>query len=148
MLAASPAHAGRATYTMAVQAQVMNGCTVNALPLVFNIPVPTNGNVDSSTTVKIACTPNTPFTIDIDRGLHANGVNRRVFNAALNAYISYDIFKDPPRSNVWGTGSARNVTGNSGPTGIVVLPVYGRVASSKSLKAGGYNDTLTVTINF
>ena len=148
MLTASPAYAGRATYTMPVQAQVINGCTVNALPLIFNVPVPTNLNVDSSTTVTIACTPNIPFTLDIDNGLYANGINRRVFNAAANAYISYDVYKDPPRSQVWGTGGAKNVTGNSGATGIVVMPVYGRLASSARLKAGNYRDTLTVTINF
>ena len=148
MLAAAPAHAGRATYTMPVRAQVINGCTVNVLPLVFNIPVPTNLNVDALTTITIACTPNIPFTLDIDTGLYANGINRRVFNAAVNAYINYDVYKDPPRSQVWGTGGAKNVAGNSGITGVVVLPVYGRVASSKTLKAGSYRDTLTVTISF
>lgn len=148
MLASVPAHAGRATYTMPVRAQVINGCTVNALPLIFLIPVPTNANVDSTTSISIACTPNIPFTLDIDNGLYANGNNRRVFNAAANAYINYDIYKDPPRSNVWGTGQAKNFSGNSGATGRLTIPVYGRVASSKNLKAGSYRDTLTVTINF
>ncbi|MFM5885436.1 MAG: spore coat U domain-containing protein [Novosphingobium sp.] len=148
MLAATPAHAGRATYTMPVRAQVINGCTVNALPLIFTVPVPTNLNVDSSTTISIACTPNIPFTLDIDNGLYANGINRRVFNATANAFINYDVYKDPPRSQVWGTGGAKNLTGNSGITGLVVLPVYGRLASSRNLKAGNYSDTLTVTISF
>lgn len=148
MLAATPAHAGRATYTMPVRAQVINGCTVNALPLIFTVPVPTNANVDSSTSITIACTPNIPFTLDIDTGLYANGINRRVFNATANAFINYDVYKDPPRSQVWGTGGSKNLAGNSGATGLVVLPVYGRLASSRNLKAGNYRDTLTVTISF
>lgn len=148
VLAANPAHAGRATYTMPATATIINGCTVNALPLIFNVPNPTNANVDSSTTVTLSCTPNIPFTLDIDNGLHANGINRRVFNAAANAYINYDVYRDPPRSQVWGTGQAKNISGNSGLTGVVVLPVYGRLASSSRLKAGNYTDTLTVTINF
>lgn len=148
LVAAVPAHAGKATYTMPVRATVINGCTVSALPLVFMVPVPTNLNVDSSTTVTVACTPNIPFTVDIDTGLYANGINRRVFNAAASAYINYDVYRDPPRSQVWGTGGAKNVTGNSGITGVVVLPVYGRLASSTKLKAGNYSDTLTVTISF
>ncbi|MDE2410597.1 MAG: spore coat protein U domain-containing protein [Sphingomonadales bacterium] len=148
MLAATPAYAGRTTYTVPVSVTVLSGCTVVALPLVFNIPVPINGNVDSATSIAVRCTPNTAFVLDIDNGLHANGVNRRVFNATANAFIKYDIFKDPPHSNVWGTGSAKNLSGNSGPTGLVTYPVYGRVSSSTNLKAGGYTDTLTVTINF
>jgi spore coat protein U-like protein len=104
--------------------------------------------VDSATTVPIACTPNIPFTLDIDQGLYDNGINRRVFNASANAFINYDVYKDPPRSQVWGTGGAKNVTGNSGATGIVVLPVYGRLASSARLKAGNYRGTLTETIGF
>ena len=148
LLAAAPAHAGRTTYTMPASATIINGCTVNALPLIFNVPVPTNLNVDSSTTITIACTPNIAFTLDIDTGLYGTGINRRVFNAAANAYINYDVYKDPPRSQVWGTGGSKNLAGNSGITGVVILPVYGRLASSSKLKAGNYRDTLTVTISF
>lgn len=148
-LAASPcAAAGRATNQFRVSVNPISSCTVSATPLTFLIPVPTNTNVDSTSTIAVKCPPNTAFTIDIDTGLHANGINRRVYNAGYNAYINYDIYKDPPRSAVWGTGGAKNVAGNSGATGIVLQTVYGRVASVKTLKSGSYRDTLTVTITF
>ncbi|MDP3675171.1 MAG: spore coat U domain-containing protein [Novosphingobium sp.] len=140
--------AGRATSQIAVSVRPISSCTVVASPLIFMIPVPTNTNVDSTSSISIKCPPNTAFTVDIDTGLYPNGINRRVFNAAANAYINYDVYKDPPRSAVWGTGGARNVGGNSGLTGISLMTVYGRVASVKTLKAGGYNDTLTVTVTF
>jgi spore coat protein U-like protein len=147
---ATPAYAasGRATNQMPVSVSPLSSCTVVATPMIFLIPVPTNANVDSTSTITIACPRNTAFTVDIDTGLYPNGINRRVFNAAANAYINYDVYKDPPRSAVWGTGGARNVGGNSGATGTALLTVYGRVASVKTLKAGGYNDTLTVTVTF
>ena len=146
-LAASPcAAAGRATNQFRVSVNPISSCTISAAPMIFLIPVPTNLNVDATSTITIKCPPNTAFTIDIDTGLHNNGINRRVYNAGYNAYINYDIYKDPPRSAVWGTGGARNVAGNSGLTGISLMPVYGRVASVKTLKSGSYNDTLTVTI--
>ncbi len=148
LVAAAPAHAGKATYAMPVSASVVNGCTINALPLVFMVPVPTNLNVDATTALTVRCSPQVPFTVDIDAGLHANGINRRVRNAAANAYINYDVYRDPPRSQVWGTGQAKNVSLNSGLTGLVVIPVYGRLASSTRLQAGNYTDTLTVTITF
>jgi spore coat protein U-like protein len=148
-LAASPcAAAGRATNQFQVSVNPVSNCTVSAAPLIFLIPVPTNLNVDSTSTITIKCPPNTAYTVDIDRGLYANGINRRVYNAGYNAYINYDVYKDPPRSAVWGTGGARNVGGNSGLTGISLLTVYGRVNSVKTLKSGSYTDTLTVTVTF
>ena len=148
-LAASPcAAAGRATNQFRVSVSPINSCTVSATPLIFLIPVPTNLNVDATATIAIKCPPNIAFTIDIDTGLYSNGINRRVYNAGYNAYINYDVYKDPPRSAVWGTGGVKNVAGNSGPTGIALRTVYGRVASVKTLKSGSYRDTLTVTITF
>lgn len=149
LLSATPCFAaGKATNQFKVSVSPINSCTVVAAPLIFLIPVPTNANVDSTTTITVKCPPLTAFTVDIDTGLHPNGINRRVYNASANAYINYDVYKDPPRSAVWGTGGARNVPGNSGLLGTSILTVYGRVASVKTLKAGGYTDTLTVTITF
>ena len=148
-LAASPcAAAGRATSQVRVSVNPVSSCTVSAAPLIFLIPVPTNLNVDATSTITVKCPRNTAFVIDIDTGLYSNGINRRVYNAAYNAYINYDVYKDPPRSAVWGTGGAKNQAGNSGLTGIALIPVYGRVASVKTLKSGSYNDTLTVTVTF
>ena len=148
-LAASPcAAAGRATNQFRVSVNPIASCTVSAAPLIFLIPVPTNINVDATSTITVKCPRNTAFTIDIDTGLYANGINRRVYNAGFNAYINYDVYKDPPRSAVWGTGGAKNVAGNSGLTGTVLIPVYGRVASVKTLKSGSYRDTLTITVTF
>ena len=140
------AAAGRATNEIPVSVSPTNNCTVSAQPLVFVIPVPVDGDVDANSLITIRCPPLTAFTVDIDRGLYPQGINRRVYNATANAYLSYDVFKDPPRSQVWGTGALRNVPGNSGLLGVALLPVYGRLASTRSVRAGGYNDTLTVTV--
>ena len=148
-LAASPcAAAGQATNQFQATVSPISSCTVSATPLSFFIPVPTNLNVDSTSTITIKCPPQIAFTVDIDTGLYSNGINRRVYNAGYNAYINYDVYKDPPRSAVWGTGGAKTVPGNSGLTGISLLTVYGRVAAVKTLKPGSYTDTLTVTLTF
>ena len=148
-LVASPcAAAGRATNQFQASVSPISSCSVSAAPLIFLIPVPTNINVDSTSTITVKCPPQTAFTIDIDTGLYSNGINRRVFNPGYNAYINYDVYKDPPRSAIWGTGGVKNVAGNSGLTGVALLTVYGRVASVKTLQSGSYNDTLTVTVTF
>lgn len=147
-LVASPCAAGLATNQFQASVNPISSCSVSAAPLIFLIPVPTNTNVDATSTITVKCPPLTAFTVDIDTGLYSNGINRRVFNAAYNAYINYDVYKDPPRSAIWGTGGAKSVPGNSGLTGLALLVVYGRVASVKTLQSGSYNDTLTVTVAF
>jgi spore coat protein U-like protein len=152
MALAAPAHAagtGKATVQMQVSANVIAGCTVSAMPMAFVvIPPYVNANVDSTANILLRCAPNTPYTIDIDGGLYAQGINRRVFSAAANAYLTYDVFRDPPKSQVWGSGSAKNLTGNSGATGLMVHTVYGRLNEKANMKAGSYQDTLTVTVSF
>src|SRR5688572_7155261 len=100
---------------MPVSVTVFSGCSLRARPLMFVLPaVVSNNPLDATTTVTVKCTPNTDFTVDIDNGLHNNGINRRMRSAALNAFVAYDVYRDAPRTNVWGTGQLKNVTGNSG----------------------------------
>ncbi len=147
-LSGSPSAAAKATYTMPVSVDVLAGCTVSAAPLVFLMPVPANRDIDSTSTITVRCNPNLAYTIDIDNGLHAQGNNRRVRHANLNAFLTYDIYKDPPRSQVWGRGNTRNLAGNSGSAGVVAYPVYGRLNGKAGTVAGNYSDLLTVTVNF
>lgn len=148
-LAASPcAAAKRATNQFRVSVNPVSSCTVGATPLVFVVPLPVNANFDSTALLSVKCPPNTAYVIDIDNGLNPQGVNRRVFNAVANDYLTYDVYKDPPRSQVWGKGNLKNVSGNSGLTGLFVYTVYGRLNAKSNMKAGGYRDTLTITVTF
>lgn len=148
MAAAAPAQAGQATQTLPVSATVLNSCTVTAQPLVWTVNVPTNADIDITGSVAVRCPPNTAFLVEMDNGLHAAGNNRRVRNVTLNAHIRYGVFKNPARTQAWRTGAAGGLSGNSGATGTTVLPVYARLQSSNNLRAGGYTDTITVTITF
>lgn len=147
-LSAQPSLANQATYTMPVSVNVTPGCTVSAAPLIFLMLVPTNANIDSTSTITVSCSPDLDYTIDLDFGLHPQGTNRRVYNADANAFMTYEIYKDPPRSQVWGRGNTRNLAGNSGITGTTVYPVYGRLQARANASAGGYTDLVTVTLNF
>ncbi len=131
-------------------ARVISGCTVAATPLSWTVLVPTNSDIDNTATVTVRCNPNTAFTVDINTGLNSPGGSgqRRVRNVTLNAFIKYEVYRNAARSQVWGTGAGQNYSGNSGATGTVVIPAYGRLNSVNSLRAGGYTDTLTVTVNF
>jgi spore coat protein U-like protein len=149
--ASSPAFAGQATNTLPVRVQVYTGCSLVTRPLTFDATgiVGTNP-IDATTTITVRCTPNTDFDVDIDTGLYANGAsaNRRMFSASTNSYVSYDVFRDSPRSNVWGRGKTRNVAGNSGSGAPLDIVLYGRVQNTGKIVAGDYKDTLLVTLNF
>lgn len=145
---AAPGLADRATYTMPVSLSIVDGCTVSAAPLVFAMPVPTNQDFDSTSSITVRCNPNLAFTLNIDNGLHAQGNNRRVYNASANDHLNYTIHQTPPPTQVWGRGNTRNLAGNSGPTGIVVYPVYGRLKGEAGAAPGNYSDLLTISIDF
>lgn len=149
-LAASPCVAqGRATNQFPVSVNVVSGCTVVATPMVFFVPVPANVNVASTATLTLQCSPNVAYVIDIDTGLNSQGATtRRVANAAQTQFLTYDIYKDPPRSQVWGRGNLKNVAGNSGASGVVVYTLYGLLNAKSTMTAGSYRDTLTITVTF
>lgn len=146
---AAPAHAGRTTNEMPVSVTVYSGCSLKTRPLMFVLPANvSNSPLDATTTITVKCTPNTNFSVDIDNGLHNNGIVRRMHSAELDAYVSYDVYRDAPRTNVWGTGQLKNVTGNSGTGAPLDLSIFGRIPQPKNIKAGDYRDTLIVTLNF
>ncbi len=146
--AAAPAFAGEATNTLPVAVRVFTGCSLVTRPLTFDARVITGTTIDSTTTITVRCTPNTNFSVDIDKGLWANGINRRMFSSQANAYLTYDVYRDSPRTNVWGTGQLKNVVGNSGSGLPLEILIYGRVTKPNNIKAGDYTDTLLVTLNF
>lgn len=147
----TPALAGQSTNTLPVAVTVATGCSLVTRPLTFDATGITGTNpIDATTSVTVRCTPNTDFDIDIDTGLYANGnsANRRMYSASTNSFVAYDVYRDSPRSNVWGRGKTRNVAGNSGSGAPIDFVLYGRVQNTGKIVAGDYIDTLTVTLNF
>lgn len=137
------------TSTIRAAIKVFSGCSLETRPLMFVVPNTTvNVAVDATTTVTVKCTPNTSFTVDIDTGLHGNGINRRMYSPVANAYVSYDVYRDSPRTSVWGTGKLKNISGNSGTGAPLVITLFGRIPISGKIKAGDYADRLTVTLNY
>ena len=149
VVAAAPANARQTTNTLQARVTVFTGCSLVTRPMTFVVPnLTVSTAVDTTTTLTIKCTPNTNFTVDIDKGLYANGINRRMYSPAANAYVTYDVYRDGPRTNVWGTGQLKNVTGNSGTGAPLTLTLFGRIPASGKIKAGDYADRLVVTVTY
>lgn len=143
------ASAGQTTSSTTATVKIFTGCSLQARPLTFDASTSTGSNpIDAMTTITIRCTPNTNFTVDIDKGLYPKGVNRQMRSVLTGSFITYDVYRDSPRSNVWGTGQLKNVSGNSGSGAPLDILIYGRVPKNQTIQSGDYKDTLVVTLNF
>lgn len=131
-----------------VSAQVVDGCSVAAQPLIFGVAPGTTGAVRSTTQIRLACTPGIPYDVAIDHGRNPNGVNRRMLNATTGDYLRYRIFSDPAYSRVWSDKRNETIAGNSGAAGTASLTVYGEIPQLGAISSGTYRDTVTVTVNF
>jgi len=133
---------------MPVSVNVYQGCSLKTRPMTFVLPtVVTNDTLDTTSTITIKCSPNTDYVIDLDDGLHFKGNARRMLDPAVG-YVTYEVYRDSPRTKVWRKGTFDGVTGNSGTGAPIDFVLYGRVTNASRIKSGGYKDTLTVTLNF
>jgi spore coat protein U-like protein len=151
LAAGTPALAGTTTNTLPVRLKVTDGCSLQTSDLMFVSQTPIIGLIiDSTATLTVKCTPNTAYTVDIDDGLQPQGNNKRQMVSAGGARIPYNVYFDAARSasRVWGKGTGKNYVGNSGTGATQLIPVYGRVVLAALIPAGGYKDTLVVTLNF
>lgn len=149
-LSATPAMAGTSTGSMPVLATVLEACTITATPMLFGNVSPGSGNIDTSATVALVCTPNADFDILMGNGSNASSGQRRLANTGASEFISYGLFQDSAYTQSWGSTIGTNtLSGTAGALGVVSYPVYGRIPSSAApVSAGAYSDTVTVTVNF
>ena len=148
---ATVANAGASSGTMAVSANVLNNCTIVALPMAFGASITNVGtsNIDTTATLTLACTPNASFYVSMDNGANAASGARRMKGAVLGEYLPYEIYTSATRSQRWGQSSGVDTVAGTAPTGIATLTAYGRIASGASaVSADAYTDSVTVTVNF
>jgi len=143
---------GSLTQPITITAIVSAECTVSTVSITFGAydPVVTNAAtpLDSTGTVNVYCTTGTLATVSLDLGSHFTGTTRRMLSGAAN-FMTYEVYKDAGRTVVWnstntnsGTSTSKTIPINNGFT------AYGRVPSGQDIPAGGYNDTVLVTVNY
>ncbi|HLJ73439.1 MAG TPA: spore coat U domain-containing protein, partial [Thermoanaerobaculia bacterium] len=143
---------GSLTQPITITATVSAECTVSTVSITFGAydPVVTNAAtpLDSTGTVNVYCTTGTLATVSLDLGSHFTGTTRRMLSGAAN-FMTYEIYKDAGRTVVWnstntnsGTSTSKTIPINSG------FIAYGRIPAGQDIPAGGYNDTVLVTVNY
>jgi len=150
LCSAPAAHAATTTTTFPVSATVLTACSVSALPLTFGNYDPTSATpLDATTTLSVLCTVGTSFTVGLNAGAASGATvtTRKMVNGANT--LNYALFRETGRTNNWGnTPGTDTPPSTTAPVLPTALTVYGRVAAGQNVPAGGYADTVTVTVNY
>ena len=146
--------AAQAMGNLSVTASVTQSCRVKTTsPVAFGSydPLDTNSStgsdLDGSGSVTVACTKGYIPTIGLNLGLNATGSTRRM--KVGSEYLSYELYKESGRTNVWGNSGADLFTPGAAPgsTG-TAYDVFGRVPKGQDAAVGSFTDTVTVTVNY
>jgi spore coat protein U-like protein len=117
---------------------------------------------DSVGTVTVTCqyvpkgATQVNYRVTISNGMNGTSPTTRRLGAGT-ARMNYNVFADPARSQVWGTGTGGTVIASGsmtiGPgvgngTRTMTHSVYGRIPQLQDAVPGAYNDTLIVTLTY
>jgi spore coat protein U-like protein len=132
-----------------VTTTVVKRCTVTSTDVAFGSydPVAANSTapLDGTGSLVVTCTRGTPATIGIDAG--TNG-SRRMTNGTAS-FLTYELYKDTGRTQVWGdTGAAAATVPPAPSIAPRTITVYGRVPQTQDVTPGSYLDQVVATINF
>lgn len=143
-----PAVAATATATLTISANVISSCTVTNGTLAFGPYSPTaTGNVDQSGTFTVACTKGTGATVGLGEGNNPLSGARRMINGT--EYLTYELYKEGARTNVWGDAGGGLVTLANAPSNAAqTLTVYGRIPPGQDVSVGDFGDSVQITVTY
>ncbi|WP_320198831.1 Csu type fimbrial protein [Agrobacterium sp. rho-13.3] len=129
-----------------VTAAVEPTCIVTAQPINFGGHGVLNTIVDATGSISLTCTTNLAYSIALNGGLSNSPPASRQMVLAGSS-ITYGLYRDLARSNVWGSGTGQIATGTGTGT-LQTLAVYGRVPVQSTPAPGIYSDTVVVTVSY
>ncbi|SAL01122.1 secreted pili protein involved in motility and biofilm formation [Caballeronia calidae] len=148
---ASPsAFAGSKTATFDVTLTVENDCSMAANPLNFGSTGILDKNLDQSGNLSVSCTKGTPYNVALDAGSASGSTvsQRKMSNAAGDASVSFNLYRDAARTQLWGMTTDTDTVSGTGTGGEQTHTVYGRVPTQDTPAPGAYSSTITATVVF
>lgn len=150
-LAATPGAVRAETLSNTAEARlrVDTSCRVFTEPLAFGTVNLFSGQVDATAAIRLSCGPAVAYSVAIDNGQNFNAGRRRMFSGTggFFNYVTYQIYRNAARTQVWGATAGNVATGVTPVDGEVTLTAYGRVPNTIVLPRA-YVDTVTVTVTF
>ena len=135
--------------TFQVTATTVGACLANVTNVAFGtVTTPVNSNIDTGTgTLNVNCSAGVPFTINFSLGAGATCAARKMSAGADT--LTYNLYTDSTRANVWGDGTAScpGFAGNG--SGLQqALTIYGRIPPQTGVAQNSFSDTVQATVNF
>lgn len=145
LLFANSAMADTATTSFNVTATVLSSCNVTATDLVFGNYDPTDGDLDSTSTITTTCTSGTTYAIALGQG---QNTSRQMKLASGSDLLDYELYQPGGYTTVWGDVGGATVAQTS-TTGVPVdYTVNGRITGGQYVTAGAYSDEILVTVTY
>jgi spore coat protein U-like protein len=121
-------------------------CTINTTSVVaFGVYDPSSGTpTDSTGAITYTCTTTALVTLSTGG---SGTYNPRSLSSGANT-ITYNLYADAARTQVWGDFSAGTTLRIAGAGTNVVLSVFGRIPTAQNPNPGSYSDTIVVTFFF
>ncbi len=141
--------AGTDSDSFTVTATVTNSCDIDANDLAFGSYDPVSSTpLDAATTLTLICTNGAAYDIAMDAGSGAGAsvTTRKMTNSGN--LLNYSIYRNAGRTNVWGTTSGSNTVTGTGTGSTQTINIYGRIGINQTAPAGGYTDTVIVTVTY
>ncbi|MGN7958145.1 Csu type fimbrial protein [Agrobacterium tumefaciens] len=129
-----------------VTAAVAPTCIISAENINFGSHGVLNTAVDATGAINLTCTTSLNYSVALNGGLsNSPPAARKMVQAG--ASITYGLYRDANRTNVWGSAAGEIATG-TGTGSLQTLTVYGRVPAQNTPAPGNYSDTVVVTVNY
>jgi spore coat protein U-like protein len=140
-------------------------CSITAVSISFGVYDPVAPAPDDSTgTVTVTCrivgqgAQRVSYTVTLSNGLNATTPTARQM-ASGTRRLGYNVYTDPARSQVWGSGTGGTViasgsmtvgpgVGNGNGSLSVTHTLYGRIPQLQDAVPGSYADTLLLTLTY
>ena len=124
----------------------------------FEFPIRTTP-VDSSGVFVVTCTrtggpPDTDITVGLGPGANSGSIQNRQLRSVSGAdVLSYNLYTDPSRLQVWGdTEGVNTVTQTirlaNKTSGSLNFNIYARIDALQDVRAGSYSDSILITVSF
>ena len=107
--------------------------------------------LDATGGIDITCDSGAPFVLRLDPGQNSwGGFNPRKQKAILALdTISYNLYRDAARVEVWGNGTSSTFVRQGVGTGAQEnFIIYGRVPGGQIIPGGLYTDAVSVTVEW
>lgn len=143
-LAATASSSFQVNLTIQGECKVQSASNVN-----FGSHGVIDSNIDTTNTIGVQCTNSTPYTVALSAGAGTGAtVGVRKMTSAANDTVTYGLYRDASRSQIWGVTQNVDTQAGTGNGAVQSYTAYGRVSAQSTPAQGSYSDLVAVTITY